>query len=335
MPDIENQTPFKEIVKNKEPSKFFAKEMIFDCVRGHIHAGRAAAIEKVIDRDDELKHQKNLINIGSKYCTLLSKIEISDKFLAEISGTVSVVDKVRTTVIPRNWPVPIKWGVEAFVVSAVVAAVSLALFWTNVETLLPQKQEMVLARDKIHKDNDAHAITDQTEIAEVHKTLGKETPADAHTDAIEEPVPTAVAKVGEKKIIEEVPSLANVVETKPSEPEKPVEATVKKPVVAAPAPAPKPKGYVYKQFMNLADLETLAPEITAKIIELGGEKAGEVELGWKKPNGRYYHFIMPADNRETLVEFLKTYGALTEVKDPHVRVMPEGEERYILWIEGS
>ncbi|OQW54648.1 MAG: hypothetical protein A4S09_05690 [Proteobacteria bacterium SG_bin7] len=327
MPEIESQTPFKEIVKLKEPSKFFAKEMIFDCMRGHIHADRAAAIEKLVDRDEELKHQKNLIGISSKYCTLLSKIEVSDKFLADVSGTVSVVDKVRTTIIPRNWPVPVKWGLEAFIVSAVVAAVSLALFWTNIETLLPQKQEMVLAREKIHKDNDAIAITDQGEIAEVHKTLAKQTPAEGATDAIEQPGPEktapapveTAAKVEEKKTAEAEPTTTPAA-TKPS------------PIVT---PAPKLKGYVYKQFMNLTDLETIAPEITAKIVELGGEKAGEVELGWKKPNGRYYHFVMPTGNREILIEFLKTYGALTEVKDPHVRVMPEGEERYILWIEGS
>lgn len=333
MLEVESQTPFKEIIKNREPSKFFAKEMIFDCVRGHIHAGRAAAIEKLIDKDEELKHQRNLINIGSKYSTLLSKIEINDAFLVEIGGTASVVEKVRTKVIPRNWPVPVKWGIEAFVVSAVVAAVSLALFWTNIENLLPQKQEMVLARDKIHKDNDSSAITDQAEIAEVHKTLGKEAPADAPTDAIEEPPAKIVAKVEETKV-EQPPT---VVEAKSVEPAAAsAETIIAKPVAApAPAPVPKPKGYVYKQFMNLADLETIAPEITAKIVELGGEKAGEVELGWKKPNGRYYHFVMPADNREILVEFLKAYGQLTEVKDPHARVMPEGEERYILWIEGS
>lgn len=320
MPDVENSTPFKEIVKNREPSKFFAKEMIFDCVRGHITSGRAASIEKLIDKDDELKHQKALVTIGSKYCTLLSKIEINDKLLAEISGTVSIVEKVRGTIVPRNWPVPVKWGVEAFIVSAIVAAASLALFWTNIETLLPQKHEMVLARDKIHKDNDTNAaITDQTEIAEVHKTLAKEKPTET----------------------EEIPPVVVAMAVKEPEPVKEVVKAETKTEVATAVPvksaavAPKVKGYVYKQFMNLKNLEALEPEITAKIVELGGEKAGEVELGWKKPNGRYYHFVLPADNRKPLVEFLKTFGPLTEVKDPHVRVMPEGEERYILWIEGS
>jgi hypothetical protein len=320
--DTEN-TPFKEIVKNREPSKFFAKEMIFDCVRGHVSSSRASSIEKIIDQDSELKHIRNLVNIGSKYCSLLSKIEISEKLLNEINGTVNVVEKVRSTIVPRNWPIPVKWGIEAFIVSAIVAAGTLALFWTNIETLLPQKHEMVLAKEKIHNERDTNKpITDQTEIEEAHKTLARANPVE---EAADEPVSAPASAPTPAPAPAPTPAPKAEVETKPAV------------AAAAPAPpiSPKAKGYVYKQFMNLQNLESLAPEITAKIVELGGEKAGEVELGWKKPNGRYYHFVLPADSREILNSYLKSLGPLTEVKDPHVRVMPEGEERYILWIEGS
>ena len=98
----------------------------------------------------------------------------------------------------------------------------------------------------------------------------------------------------------------------------------------------KPKGFVYRAFMNLDELDTLGPKITQLIQELGGVKAGEVELGWKKGNSvRYYHFSMPEDSQEKLLEQLQTYGPVRISKDPHPRIMPKGQVRFILWVESS
>ncbi len=98
----------------------------------------------------------------------------------------------------------------------------------------------------------------------------------------------------------------------------------------------KPRGFVYRAFMNLDDLDTLGPKITQLIQELGGVKAGEVELGWKKGNAvRYYHFSMPEDSQDKLLEQLQTYGPVRISKDPHPRIMPNGQIRFILWVESS
>ena len=98
----------------------------------------------------------------------------------------------------------------------------------------------------------------------------------------------------------------------------------------------KPKGFVYRAFMNLDELDTLGPKITQLIQELGGVKAGEVELGWKKGNSvRYYHFSMPEDSQDKLLEQLQTYGPVRISKDPHPRIMPKGQVRFILWVESS
>lgn len=97
----------------------------------------------------------------------------------------------------------------------------------------------------------------------------------------------------------------------------------------------KPKGFVYRAFMTLSDLETVGPKITQIIREDGGEKAGEVELGWKRGTGRYYHFSLPEENEEKLMEQLRVYGPVRISKDPHPRVMPQGQVRFILWIESA
>ncbi len=93
------------------------------------------------------------------------------------------------------------------------------------------------------------------------------------------------------------------------------------------------KGFVFRAFMTLGNLEEIAPQITDTIVELGGSKAGEVELGWRRGTGRYFHFSLPEANQEKLMEKLHAYGPVRISKDPHSRVMPEGQVRFILWIE--
>lgn len=97
----------------------------------------------------------------------------------------------------------------------------------------------------------------------------------------------------------------------------------------------KPKGFVYRAYMTLSNLDDLGPKIAEHITELGGEKAGEVELGWKRGTGRYYHFQMPEENQEKLLEKLRAYGPVRISKDPHPRIMPQGQVRFILWVEAA
>ena len=97
----------------------------------------------------------------------------------------------------------------------------------------------------------------------------------------------------------------------------------------------KPKGFVYRAFMTLSNLDEVGPKIADNIRELGGEKAGEVELGWKRGTGRYYHFSLPEESEEKILEELRAYGPVRISKDPHPRVMPKGKIRFILWVESA
>jgi hypothetical protein len=95
------------------------------------------------------------------------------------------------------------------------------------------------------------------------------------------------------------------------------------------------RSFVYRAFMTLSDLEDITPKITQQIKELGAEKAGEVELGWRRGSGRYYHFTIPENSEQRLLESLRVYGPVRISKDPHPRLMPEGQVRFILWIESG
>lgn len=134
-------------------------------------------------------------------------------------------------------------------------------------------------------------------------------------------------------------------------------APAQKPAAPAPTPAPasnastkltmsvtadshaagdaKARGFVYRAFMTLDNLEEIGPKITSDIVALGGEKAGEVELGWRRGSGRYYHFALPEDNEKKILERLQVYGPVRISKDPHPRIMPPGKVRFILWIDSA
>jgi hypothetical protein len=97
----------------------------------------------------------------------------------------------------------------------------------------------------------------------------------------------------------------------------------------------KAKGFVYRAWLQTADVDEITPKLKAKIEELGGEKAGEHELGWKRGNSTYFHFAVPGKSEQDLTDQLKAFGRVRISKDPHPRVMPDGQIRFILWVEAD
>jgi len=88
---------------------------------------------------------------------------------------------------------------------------------------------------------------------------------------------------------------------------------------------------VYKGEMTAQDWEIVSKLIKDKIVEIGGTKAGEVELGWiKNKKTSYYHFVFPADKFDTLITQFKKYGNLNYRFEPHPRKLPDGQKRFIL-----
>jgi hypothetical protein len=93
------------------------------------------------------------------------------------------------------------------------------------------------------------------------------------------------------------------------------------------------RGMLYRMMMRVSGIKDQAQDLSRRITDMGGAKAGEVELGWRKPNGNYYHFSFPETRYDSLIKVLSEYGAVKVYKNAHERVMPEGQLRIILWIE--
>lgn len=114
--------------------------------------------------------------------------------------------------------------------------------------------------------------------------------------------------------------------------EKPIAAVVTKVVSTASAPVKMvPMTGVYRGSITVTDFEQVASIIRERVIAVGGKKAGEVELGWiKNQNISYFHFVFPSEKREEIVTFIQQYGKLQYKFEPHPRVLPIGQSRFII-----
>ncbi len=116
--------------------------------------------------------------------------------------------------------------------------------------------------------------------------------------------------------------------------EKPAEPQVVQKPTAAVIEKNKTMGGVYRGKLYVTDVQTVLNVVKEKIISLGGQKAGEVELGWmKNENTSYFHFSFPDENKDDLEDYLKQFGKSELVYEPHPRVMPKGFRRYIIEIK--
>jgi len=278
---------------------------------------RKEAVAAALEKHDDLRKQKHSLEVAIKYCSDLSQTKLGEAFMQKALAPLTIFDILKQKFSPKRWPIPLRWGIEALVVSSLVATITLVLFWSNIQSMIPVKNETVLIQQKIKKEEFNVELTDKKEIADFNEKMSAEIVPE---QLVEVPAVAAVAKVTP---VAEVAAVAEV-------PTPKVEVPKVKPV---PPPDIIPKGYVYKLVMSLANLDLLGPEIAEKIIAMGAIKAGEVEIGWRKLNGNYYHFVIEKEKGLELLEVLKTYGDVQTVKDPHGRVMPENQDRYILWIE--
>lgn len=104
--------------------------------------------------------------------------------------------------------------------------------------------------------------------------------------------------------------------------------------VAANGAPVKKQGGLYRGVLIVTDLNEVNSKIKSKVVEVGGKKAGEVELGWIKSQGlAYYHFTLPENNVDTVKSFLSQFGTLQIQFENHPRLLPPGIKRMIIEVK--
>lgn len=296
----------------REISPFIGHELLYDYLSGSLDKERRAVIEDHVkfSRDAQLDLTK--IQNGQSYAERLGDTIVSQPIIAQISTTSSYFSVLMQKSNFDKWPQGLKWGLEALVVVLGIVILLSVTPWQKVMQLGigSGSKEVVLA-----------------EVSKTGTTATTSADAEDKPEFVDEGVKEATKELVAAKVPEKTPA-----------PEKAIAATVvaknEKPTAEPPSVTAVSGGFLYRGEIAVTNIEVVGPKITEKINELGGRKAGSVELGWKKTaNSMYYHFTIPEAKYQDLMGFLATYGKPKISKEKHPRVMPDGIVRMIVTVD--
>lgn len=324
MADLKSKIPLSKKDK-REITPFIGHELLYDYLSGSLDRDRRAAVEDHVkfSRDAQLDLLK--IQNGQKYADKLSGTVVSQPVIAQISAPTSYLLVLMQKANFDKWPQGLKWGLEALVVMVAIVIVLTITPWQKVMQIGMNSgpKEVVLA--EVSKTASVTNVEEKPEfVDEGVKEVAKE-PA-------KEPIKgNPPAKISDKEgESTKGVTTADLKQTKPA-PEVAPQPAAAAATAAAPAIS---GGFLYRGVISVTNLEVIGPKITDKINELGGRKAGSVQLGWEKvPGEMYYHFTIPEAKYQDLLNFLSTYGKPKLVREKHSRVMPDGIIRLILTVD--
>lgn len=347
----------------RQLSEFIAQEMLYDYVDKKLDSQRQKALEDLLGASQNTQNTYENLRSGLNYLSDLSQIQITSPLLSAIKEKVQSKRIAQSFMQYSDWRPGIRLAAETMLV---VVLASLIVWITPWEIFLGQNKNdngmsYVLTEVAHHKmsqsvdewpakpatqDSNVLVVANKesvsnvlvesqninqliagaeqakNKVTDVNAVVGKNN--DTHTVADKKIVGSDAQKLTEKEIAQNIPvaPIANNLSKSTSQ-------TVNETVTEG----KHGQGFLYRAFMANENVDEIRPEIVKLIKNLGGQKAGNVELGWRRQGGSYFHFTIPESKNAQLVEGLKHYGKVIFKKDPHPRVMPQGVLRYILWIE--
>jgi hypothetical protein len=228
--------------------------------------------------------------------------------------------------------VGLKLGLEAMVVALGITSVAVLVPWHKIMSFRTHTSNVVLtevARETSKKTTEVEAGESKDQPAAFQDEGVSSKP-----NIVDE---TDVTKGTMKKEAAAVtPTPSTMAAPAPTTP-----VAAAKPVAPAPSPAKaaeqdkeaKHVGVLYRGSIQVTNVSAVTPKLIEKLAALGGRKAGEVELGWKKGNGSYFHFTVPEAKYDEMLKVFNDYGQLKISKEKHERIMPEGILRVIITVD--
>lgn len=317
-------------------SDFVAQELLYDHMRGRLDAERAEALQERLSNDGRLRHLAGQMQKAADYTAQLSRLRIPPENLTAIDEPDTYLSVLLQKTNFERWPLMVRWGVEASVVLSLFLIFLVVMPWNKLFelTISPQGRELILAevvrqpRPEIEEPLYAAGEGVISFEDEGTPTAAAPTPPSPPPPVVSipqvatPPTPTPVATP--PPVVAKGPT--------PSEPAQTVNPSAG---AGASTDSKKPaEGSLYRGTLAVTNVRVTSQKIREKIEEIGGRKAGQVELGWKNtPTSSYFHFTMPQAKYDELIDFLASYGAPKIQREKHPRVMPEGIVRLIITVE--
>ena len=335
MSQQENKIPLSKKGK-REISPFIGHELLYDYLSNQLDDERKNAIEDHVKYSRDAQLDLNKIQNGENYAAQLSGTVVSQPIVEQIGATSTYMKTLLQKSNFDKWPQGLKWGLEALAVMSVIVIILSVAPWQKVLNIgiSTGTKEVVLA--EVEKEKKVAPPAEEKpqfvdEEAKSNKPLAAADTKGASKAAAPQPsiAPAATPAV-------QIPTVALVKVAVPATPPvKKVEtADAKADIKTSETTAATGGGFLYRGDIAVTNLAVVGPKISEKIVELGGRKAGDVQLGWQKtPTSMYYHFTIPEAKYQDLQTFLATYGKPHISKEKHPRVMPDGIIRLIITVD--
>jgi hypothetical protein len=282
---------FFQVKGKRRLSVFFVKENMLDFVKDRIDLETSREIQKMIEQEPGLRREHELVAKGIENAKLIAQATVPIEILQQVDYPETYLSILMVQMNYERWPLALRWAVESALVSIAAIACAILIPWQKV----------------------FHAIAPQGQskyiLAEVDVSQKEKIEADIA------PAPP-LAELLEQKPIVEVPTIKEQTQDH---------------IARKASPSKSEEGALYRGTLKINSLDASDEMIREKIYTLGGKKAGEVELGWRKSAKlSYYHFTIPEENFLELEANLKKYGKYELNKEKHSRLMPQGQRRVIL-----
>ncbi len=330
-------------------SFFQVREMLLDYQENKLDSARQDLVKNTLANDAETQHVLKQLNSGLNFAKQISHVEIKEGLRQQLIQSENLSSLFFHYCSFKNWNQAFRASTYALMSCIFVLVLVMSLPRNILLRLKPRSnQEVVLSQ--ILKPPEASIESDDPEKRDAQTALAQNLPTD--TDE-EESIPSDGQEASGDEHAEPffIPpsTTALTLNTRPPSTKTVAQAEQKSPETKGDSKnevsgdssesnntdiSRKPSGIVLRGAMKIDELDEKTPLIAQQILELGGRKAGEVELGWRKDNkGSYYHFSLPEENYDKLLEYLQGLGPVRFSKDSHPRVMPQGQLRFILWVE--
>lgn len=313
----------------REVSPFVGHELLYDHLMGNLDQEREAAVTDHLkfSRDAQLDLTK--IQVGLQYAEKLSETVVSQPIMEQIGIPSNYLTVLMQKSQFERWPQGLKWGLEALVVVAGIVIVLTLTPWQKVVQfgMSTGSKDVILA--EVSKTENATAVEEKPQFLDEGIKPGATPEPVAAASVAPVASPSVAAKATPAKTVLAAAPVAKVPTPAPK-----AEPAPKVDTAAETAASATGGGFLYRGDVAVTNIAVVGPKITEKINELGGRKAGAVELGWQKTGtSMYYHFTIPEARYQDLLSFLSVYGKPALSKEKHPRVMPDGIIRLILTVD--
>ncbi len=275
---------------------FQAEELLFDYIKKSLSLDRKKAVDQHLQNSADLKKSLARIQKAIAYTQDLNRIHVSTALIEQVQHeSQSLISLSKKYLKQPEVQFWFWWG----------RALSVFLIFVGGLSFFPWEK----LRSK--GGNTSAVMVEMDRSKDSQFATAESLPAAADKPKVEAAAEREIAS------------------TKPAAPVGKPKETVN---VAA-SKAPVEQGFLYRGELSTSEVDRISDGMVAKIVDLGGQKAGAVELGWKKTSRQaYFHFTIPQRSLVDLETYLKQEGLILR-KEKHSKIMPAGTVRVILTVD--